>query len=153
MADDVGLNTYLCKEFSPIFPIATRIYKNCMEKNRVFAERLRARIEADPNLTAAGLAVKAGLDNSTIRQLLSGRIETPTMRTAEKICAALGTTVEEFMSNAETEEEREIVRLVSRLPAHLRRQLLGYGQALLDAADQLPSEEDATDQSTIDRKP
>lgn len=103
-----------------------------MIENRKFVDRLRQRIEEDDDLTPAGLAKRAGLSNATIRQLLSGKNETPTLRTAQKICAALGTTVEVFMSEARTEEEREIVRLVHQLPTPLLRQLLGYGQALLE---------------------
>jgi transcriptional regulator with XRE-family HTH domain len=108
--------------------------------DRVFAEHLRARIEADPKLTEAGLAVKAGLSNSVIRKLLAGNTKNPRLDTAKKICAALGTTYEEFMSTPQTLEEHQILHLVSQLPAHLRRQLLGYGQALLDASDHPPSE-------------
>lgn len=102
-----------------------------------FAERLRLAIQNDPNLTEAGLAVRAGLDNSTIRQLLAGKTKNPRVDTAMKICAALGTTIEEFMGSPRNEEERDILRLVSQLPVHLRRQLLGYGQALADTQDQV----------------
>lgn len=105
-----------------------------------FVERLRKVIEEDPELTPAGLAVKAGLDNSAIRSLLSGRAKNPRWDTIEKICAALGTTVEEFMGNPQTREERDIARLVSQLPVELRRQLIGYGQGLLDAQGSGPRE-------------
>ena len=97
-----------------------------------FARRLRARIESDPSLTVAGLAISAGLDNSTLRGLLSGKATTPRLSTMEKVCAALGTTVDEFMAPERTDEEREILRLVSLLSEPLRRQLLGYAQALAD---------------------
>lgn len=48
----------------------------------------------------------------------------------DKICAALGTTVDEFMAPQKSSEEVEIARLVSLLPAALRRQILGYAQAV-----------------------
>lgn len=123
-----------------------------MMTDRTFAEKLRARIESDPNLTEAGLAVKAGLSNAAIRKLLAGSTQNPRMDTAMKICRALGTTVEEFMSNAQTPEEHEIVRLVSRLPVHLRQKLLGYGQGLLDAEDPAPPADGSADRSENDRK-
>lgn len=104
--------------------------------DRAFAERLRATLDRDPNLTESGLAVKAGLSNSVVRKILAGHTSNPRVDTARKICAALGTTLEEFMSDAETEEEKEILRLIMKLPADLRRQLLGYGQALLSSVDQ-----------------
>ncbi|WP_109468882.1 helix-turn-helix domain-containing protein [Albibacillus kandeliae] len=110
--------------------------------DRTFAERLRAAIDADPKLTEAGLAVKAGLSNSVVRKILAGNTQNPRVDTARKICAALGTTLEEFMSNAQTEEEKEIVRLVARLPEHLRQQLLGYGRGLAASWDQAQPESD-----------
>jgi transcriptional regulator with XRE-family HTH domain len=94
-----------------------------------FLIKLQAAIDADPDLNVSNLAVKAGLSNSAIRQMFDQN-RSPRASTMRKICAALGTTLEEFMSNAQTEEELEIVRLVSQLPGDLRRELLGYGRAL-----------------------
>ena len=99
-----------------------------------FPERLKALIDNDPDLTEAGLANKAGLDKTTIRQMIA-KNRSPRMVTAEKICAALGTTVEEFMTVNLSQAERDIARLVSRLSVDQRRRLLGYGEALLDEAD------------------
>lgn len=109
---------------------------------RTFAQRLQAVIDADPELTAAGLATRAGLNNSAIRYILNGRVNNPRIDTAEKICAALGTTYEDFMRDEYTSEEQEILSLLSELPDDLRRQLLGYGQALRDAARHRRSSED-----------
>lgn len=103
-----------------------------------FVRRLRRRIDADPSLTVAGLAVAAGLNNSAIRSLFSGKSKNPRADTMEKICAALGTTVVEFMTPESTDAEREIVRLVGLLPDHLRRQLLGYAEALVAQQDPAP---------------
>lgn len=111
-----------------------------------FLRRLRRAIDADPDLTDAGLAVKAGLDNSAIRRLYSKPDSSPRISTARKICAALGTTLEEFMSEAQTPEEKEIVRLTLALPDHLRRQLLSYAKGLVDASDSQPQEVDPKDQ-------
>ncbi|GAB5432203.1 MAG: hypothetical protein EpisKO_15730 [Epibacterium sp.] len=105
-----------------------------------FLVRLKAAIDADPELNVSNLATKAGLGNSTIRLMFRDN-KSPRVATMRKICAALGTTLEEFMSEAQTEEEKEIVRLVMKLPAHLRRQLLAYGEGLAAAADQPPKEE------------
>ena len=101
-----------------------------------FLRRLKERIDSDPNLTVSGLAVKAGLNNAAIRQWLSGTNKSPTIASARKVCAALGTTLEEFMSEAETPEEKEIVRLALQLPDHLLKELLGYGRGLAAAAGQ-----------------
>jgi transcriptional regulator with XRE-family HTH domain len=114
--------------------------------NQTFAERLKAVFEADKSLKPASLAVKAGLDNSAIRAIMSGKSQNPRLDTVIKICAALGTTVEAFMSSPQTPEERRIVNLVSQLPVDLRRQLIGYGEALLEQRDQPPEEPPQADQ-------
>lgn len=101
--------------------------------DRVFAERLRRTIQENPDLTEAGLAVRAGLSNAVIRKFLKGYNRSMRLDTAEKICAALGTTYEAFMADAASPEERAIARLTRRLPAPLRRKLLTYGEGLLDA--------------------
>ncbi len=103
-----------------------------------FLIRLRRRIDEDPELTEAGLAKKAGLSDSAIRQYFSKPNRTPRVENARKICAALGTTLEEFMSEAQTPEEKEIVRLTLALPDHLRRQLLSYAKGLVDASGSQP---------------
>ncbi len=100
-----------------------------------FLIRLRDRIDRDPDITAAGLSVKAGLSNAAIRHWFNRDNKGPTISSARKVCHALGTTLEEFMSNAQTSEEREIVALTIQLPVHLRQKLLGYGQALLEQED------------------
>lgn len=105
-----------------------------------FLIRLKAAIDADPDLNVSNLAVKAGLANSTIRLMFRDN-KSPRVATMRKICAALGTTLEEFMSNAQTEEEREIVRLLGQLPEHLRQELLGYGRGLAAAAGQSQKED------------
>jgi transcriptional regulator with XRE-family HTH domain len=116
-----------------------------------FLIKLKAAIDADPQLTPAGLSKRAGLADSAIRLMFLRGNQSPSLSTAERICEAMGTNLIEFMSDAETKEEREIVRLIAKLPLHLRQQLLGYGQALADAADQPPSTQDATDRSAKDR--
>ena len=98
-----------------------------------FVEILVERLASDPNLTEAGLAKAAGLDNSTIRQMIKFH-RSPRIETAMKICQALGTTIEEFMGHPQTEEEQRILRLVAQLPLELRRQLIGYGEALADGS-------------------
>ena len=119
---------------------------------RTFAERLQRAIDRDPNLTVAGLAVKAGLDNSALRNLLSGRVKNPRLDTAIKVCEALGTTLEDFMSGAyegarldEDEEDQRIRDLLSQLSIEERRLLLGYAEGLRDArhrANEEPPQDD-----------
>lgn len=108
--------------------------------NRTFAQRLKAVIDSDPDLTEAGLATKAGLSNSVIRKLLKGNTQNPRVDTAIKICEALGTTLEDFMSGAfeagqvPTDIEAQHIRsLLSQLSPRERRLLITYGEGLRDA--------------------
>jgi len=99
-----------------------------------FLRKLKQIIDEDPELTVSNLAVKSGLTNSVIRKWYSHG-HSPRLDNMRRVCEALGTTLEVFLSDARSEEEKEIVRLVARLPSHLRLQLLGYGQGLLAAED------------------
>lgn len=108
--------------------------------DRTFAERLQAVIDQDADLTPAGLAKRAGLDNSAIRSLLSGKAKNPRVDTAIKICGALGTTLEEFMSDsflggssAIDREAQHIRTLLSQLTPEERVRLVTYGEGLRDA--------------------
>ncbi len=108
--------------------------------DRTFAQRLKTVIDSEPDLTEAGLATKAGLSNSVIRKLLKGNTQNPRVDTAIKICEALGTTLEDFMSGAyeagrvpaDTEAQR-IRSLLSQLSPNERRLLITYGEGLRDA--------------------
>jgi len=103
--------------------------------DRTFSERLREVIDADPNLTEAGLARAAGLDNSTIRQLLSGKAQNPRLDTAMKICRALGTTLEHFMGRDIDPVQTEILDLYARLSAEERRILLAAVKGIAASED------------------
>lgn len=111
------------------------------EPDDEFVRRLKERIESDPDLTPSGLALKAGLDNSAIRSLLVGRAKSPRFSTVIKIMDALGTTLEEFMGDPRTPAERDILDLVSRMPADQRMQLLGFAKALSARPDPAPTED------------
>jgi len=96
-----------------------------------FVRRLRDRIEQDPDLTAAGLAAKSGIDVSTIRKMLTIEGASPRYATAQKICAALGTTLEVFMSNDQDTLRAEIVHLYSQLSDDERRILQGVAKGMI----------------------
>ena len=95
-----------------------------------FVDHLSDWLASDPNLTEAGLAKAAGLDNSTIRQMIKFR-RNPRVDTAMRICASLGVSIEEFMSGAPRDPvTARLLRLMPKLDADERAQLLGYGEAL-----------------------
>jgi plasmid maintenance system antidote protein VapI len=94
-----------------------------------FVEILRDRIASDPNLTDAGLAVKAGLDNSTIRQMIANN-RSPRIDTAVKICAALGETVESFMAQSRDPAVSELLFHLEQLTPAERDLLLAAARGL-----------------------
>lgn len=103
-----------------------------------FVRRLKQRIEADKSLTPAGLAKRAGLDNSAIRSLLAGRAKSPKFSTVMRVVEALDTTLEEFMGDAKTEAEQDILRLIGRMHERERLQLLGFAKALASEQSMAP---------------
>lgn len=95
-----------------------------------FVDILIKRIESDPSLTEAGLARRAGLDNSTIRQMIKYR-RSPRIDTAMKICAALGETVESFMSEARDPVRSELLLHLEALEPEERNLLLAAARGLV----------------------
>lgn len=99
-----------------------------------FIARLRAKIDSDDDLTPSGLAIKAKVDNSTIRKLLSGENQSPRMATAEKICKALGTTLVEFMADHPDQPDplrKELLDAYNLLEPRERRILAGVAKGML----------------------
>ncbi|MEW9920022.1 helix-turn-helix domain-containing protein [Marimonas sp. MJW-29] len=96
-----------------------------------FVKKLRQRIEGDPNLTPAGLAQLAGIDGSTIRKMLSIKGASPRIVTAEKICAALGTNFNDFMSDGPDPHHKEILQLYDQLTEEERRLILAAARGML----------------------
>lgn len=94
-----------------------------------FIDILARRFEEDPGLTPAGLAVKAGLDNSTIRRMLSER-RNPRIDTIKKICDALGESYEDFMAGGGNTAERKLVRLIGELTPEEQALLLAAAEGL-----------------------
>ena len=94
-----------------------------------FVTLLERRIKSDPDLTVAGLAKAAGLDNSTIRQMITNR-RSPRIDTAIKICAALGETVDSFMTQARDPVVSEILAHLEQLTFEERQLLLAAVRGL-----------------------
>ena len=94
-----------------------------------FVDILIQRIEGDPTLSEAGLAVRAGLNNSTIRQMIKMH-RSPRIDTAIKICRALGETVETFMSKRHDPIMSELLFHLEQLTAEERALLLAAARGL-----------------------
>jgi transcriptional regulator with XRE-family HTH domain len=98
-------------------------------KTREFVDILQDRLAADSSLSEARLAVKAGLDNSAIRQMIKFRRH-PRIDTAEKICNALGQTLVSFLSEDRDPVMREILFHLQQLTDEERRLLLAAARGL-----------------------
>lgn len=94
-----------------------------------FVDILIERINDDPNLTESGLALKAGLDNSTIRQMIKYR-RNPRIDTAISICRALGETIESFMSSGHDPVMSELLFHLEQLSGEERVLLLAAAKGL-----------------------
>lgn len=79
-----------------------------------FIEILSSYLDEHPEWNEASLATAAGLNNSAVRQMLKFR-RNPRIDTIQKICAALGETVESFMARGSGIETPEIQRLFALL--------------------------------------
>ncbi len=103
---------------------------------------IKANIEsllAEKDLRPTRLSLDAGLSRTTIGDILAGRTRSPSYSTLCKIARAANVNILRITVGpsweGRTHEEQQILDLSTRLPADLRRKLLGYGQGLLDASE------------------
>lgn len=61
-----------------------------MEERDAFVKGIKAIIDGRDDLTVSGVALRAGLADSTLRKILSGAAKSPKVATAEQIAAAAG---------------------------------------------------------------
>ncbi len=61
-----------------------------------FAEKLRALLDARPDLTVSELARRAGLDRVQVQRLLNGKRHRPALDTVIALAQALGVSLSEF---------------------------------------------------------
>jgi transcriptional regulator with XRE-family HTH domain len=80
--------------------------------------------------TPAAVNRKAGLSQTAVYEIISGRIKSPTLGTIEKIAAALETTVIDLLSeNRQVEARHRILEAFDRLPPEDQERLLQTAQA------------------------
>lgn len=110
-------------------PIARNAIESDYFPVRTFIEILSDKIDADPDLTEAGLATKAGLNNSTIRQMIKNK-RSPRIDTAMKICRALNTTLEDFFAENTDPVRSELSFLIDQLSDQERGFLLSAAKGI-----------------------
>lgn len=86
-----------------------------MKKSDPFIEGIRRIFDARADLKPAKVSVDAGLDNSTIRKLLSGTNASPKVETASRIANAMGYSLATIISIGAHDTSPEIVNLLDRI--------------------------------------
>jgi transcriptional regulator with XRE-family HTH domain len=72
------------------------------------------------------------------RAVAEGKASSVNHVSLQSVANALGVTIEALLDSQPLEEEVEIRRLISQLSAPLRRQLLGYAEALVEQQARQP---------------
>ena len=107
-----------------------------------FIEGLRQIFEARTDITPASVSVAAGLDNSTIRKLLSGSNASPKVETAQRIAKAMGYSLTDVIRIGERPNATPIIELhqeLENLPEDILQEALKYAQYLRDLRKQADS--------------
>lgn len=70
-----------------------------MKINEVISLRIN-RLCKERNLTTNGLAVKSGLRQSTVSNIISGASKNPTIHSLQRICDGLGISLKDFFDDS-----------------------------------------------------
>jgi transcriptional regulator with XRE-family HTH domain len=101
---------------------------------KTFREALISAIEVS-GVSVRELAKGAGVSADQLYKVKQGKSSSTNVDDAAKIAHYFGKTLDEFMGSPADQFPHQIATLYNRLPDHLRRKLLGYGEGLLDASD------------------
>lgn len=85
------------------------------DKPDPFIEGMRIILIMRPDLNPTQVAVDAGLDNSTLRKLLSGENASPRMENAEKLAKAAGYSLAAVLAIGERGPESGLVSLLQKM--------------------------------------
>lgn len=99
-----------------------------------------------PELVTSKVSIDAGLDNSTVRKLLSGENASPKIETAERIAKAVGYPLSSIIAIGTHPDAHAALDLVSQfesLPADDQAALLRFFDYLRSKSE--PGEPEATD--------
>ena len=88
-------------------------------------DRIRATIEANPELSVRGVSLAAGLSDSALGKFLKGDTDSITLRTAERLADALGVDQRWLIfGEGDPDFATDISRIVERIPESDREQAL-----------------------------
>lgn len=133
----IGLYSYLVKDYNPSAPNLSTWDKNPMEKRDPFIEGLNIILAKRPDIKPAPLAKAAGMDDSTLRKVLAGTINSMTVEKAARLAKVLGYDLSTIVALGEHSHGPEIVDLAAAIhaaPADVRDDLDGYLHVKLSQA-------------------
>lgn len=100
-----------------------------MSTDDPFVEGLRRIFTANPTLKPSVISVKAGLDNSTIRKLISGANSSPKIETANRIADAMGYQLADVIAIGAHEDPSlalDWLRLLDQVTPEVRDEAVKY---------------------------
>lgn len=105
------------------------LHSSCMSSDDPFVEGLRRIFSANPDLKPSVISVKAGLDNSTIRKLISGANSSPKIDTANRIADAMGYQLADVIAIGAHEDPTlalDWLRLLDEVTPDVREEAIKY---------------------------
>lgn len=100
-----------------------------MSNDDPFVEGLRRIFSANPDMKPSVISVKAGLDNSTIRKLISGANSSPKIDTANRIADAMGYQLADVIAIGAHEDPSlalDWLRLLDEVTPEVRDEAIKY---------------------------
>ena len=87
-------------------------------------DRIRQIIEANPELSFAGVSKAAGLSDSAVHKFCTRQVQSMTLGNIEKVAAALGMSLVELLSPDENDRkaEAEVIEIWDHIPLERREQ-------------------------------
>ncbi|MBO9457336.1 helix-turn-helix transcriptional regulator [Paracoccus sp. R12_1] len=137
-------------------------HPSSMATNDPFVEGLRRIFQARPDLTPAAVSTRAGLDNSTIRKLISGANKSPKIETAQRIANAMDYQLSDIIAVGEHSDPTtalDWLRILDQVSPHVREEAIKYAlylqsqntEAALSRARAVPSDDEEKKQQGADR--
>lgn len=160
MTGRIGRQSYSVKD---LYPVASRIYiqhpirmpdQAPLRDRDPFISGLRVILEHRADLTEAGVSAKAGLDNSTVRKLLSGENASPKVSTAQRIADALGYSLSTIIALGLHPRAKEVLAIIDRaekLSAADQKELASYLDYLIERSRRRESQPESDPEGPLSK--
>lgn len=129
MDESLGLKSQPVKDYCPMARRILILHSQCMSTSDPFVEGLRRIFSANPDMKPSVISVNAGLDNSTIRKLISGANSSPKIDTANRIAEAMGYQLADIIAIGAHEDPSlalDWLRLLDEVTPDVREEAIKY---------------------------